>query len=212
MNYLVMPLTKINKNQGMALLYAMLLVSIVLTVSLSLLNITYKQIVLTAISRESQIAHFAALSALDCVIFTDRFFRDPNNKRNDNLDNPFGVFTFDIFSNPPSMTLIVGNPSPTFTCGNAGNEINATEVTAKTDGAIGSADGVFSRYDMIGLGLNGACATVEVRKIRSGDYDNFGEGDSIDDRGKMMIAAFGYNTCNTTSSRLVERRVRTRSR
>ena len=66
--------SKLNKNGGVALLYAVLLVSIVLTISLSLLNITFKQIVLTAVSRDSQIAHFNAWSAVDCIRRTNRFF------------------------------------------------------------------------------------------------------------------------------------------
>ncbi|MBI4136235.1 MAG: hypothetical protein HY481_01655, partial [Candidatus Vogelbacteria bacterium] len=53
-----------NNNRGVALLYAVLLVSVVLTISLSLLNITFKQIVLSAVSRDSQIAHFNAWSAV----------------------------------------------------------------------------------------------------------------------------------------------------
>src|SRR3989344_9069711 len=87
-----MPLIEINKKRGVVLLYAVLMVSIVLTISLSLLNITYKQIVLTAVSRESQVAHFTALSALDCAYFADRSFRDSSG--DDTLPNPFGRFTF----------------------------------------------------------------------------------------------------------------------
>ncbi len=205
-----MALIKINKNHGVVLLYAVLLVSIVLTISLSLLNITFKQIVLTAVSRESQKAHFTALSALDCVTFTDLSFRDPSYKTNDNLDNPFGVFTFDLFSVPSSVTLAVGNSPPplTFTCGNVAGEIVATVINAKAD----SATGIFSRYEMKGSGLAGTCAIVEVMKVRSGDYADFGEGSPVDDRGKVMAAAYGYNTCDTTSPRLVERRARVRSR
>lgn len=201
---------KFNKNQGVALLYAVLLVSIVLTISLSLLNITYKQIVLTAVSRESQVSHYNALSALDCVYFTDRFFRD-GSSGDDTPPNPFGRFTFT--ESGVNLDPAVGNSS-TFSCPNVDGQINASEDLAPGDvSPIGiSANGIISRYKMTGPGLIGSsCATVEVVKVRDGDYADFGEGDATDE-GKVMTTAFGYNTCDVTSSRRVERRARVRSR
>src|SRR3989344_2974774 len=121
-----MPLIEINKKRGVVLLYAVLMVSIVLTISLSLLNITFKQIVLTAVSRESQVAHFNAWSAADCVNRTNRQFKDLANPPNDRSDNPFGWFDF--------ITTGLLNPSPgapsTFTCGDigAGDKIEAEVI------------------------------------------------------------------------------------
>ena len=68
---------------GFVILFAVLLVSIVLTISLSLFNITFKQLVLSNIARESQIAFFAADGAMNCTRYAD--------SQNDS-SNPFGYF------------------------------------------------------------------------------------------------------------------------
>ena len=204
-----MPLIEINKKQGVVLLYAVLMVSIVLTISLSLMNITYKQIILTAVGRESQIAHFTALSALDCAYFTDRSFRDNNG--DDTSPNPFGKFTFSesgVTLDPPT-----GN-SPPFPCASGASLIDAQmDLAPGAVSSIGlSATGIASRYKMTGPGLIGSCAPIEVVKVLSGDFDDFGEGVSVNDVGKVMTTAYGYNTCDVASPRRVERRVRVRSR
>ena len=154
---------KNNKNQGVALLYAVLLVSIVLTISLSLLNITYKQIVLTAVSRESQVAHFNAWSATDCIARTNRKFRNPGSV-DDSLINPFGVFNF---SDDPDTLVPPTGASTTFTCGDAvGDRIEATVISPpNTVQSIGvTATGILSRYKLTGSGLNEACAILGVAK------------------------------------------------
>ena len=58
--------------KGFVLLFAVLLVSIVLTVTLVLLDITLRQLVLSATNRDSQKAYYAAYSGIDCVIYWDR--------------------------------------------------------------------------------------------------------------------------------------------
>jgi len=206
-----MPLIEINKKRGVVLLYAVLMVSIVLTISLSLLNITYKQIVLTAVSRESQVAHFNTLSALDCIYFTDRSFKD--SSYNDTANNPFGQFGFS--ETGVTLNAPVGNPA-SFSCGGVGvGQITATTDVGGAPGAPGglpgtSATGILSRYKMSGPGLGGSCSTVTVVKVLSGDYKDFGEGSGIIDNGKVMTTSLGYNTCDINSSRLVERRARVR--
>lgn len=192
-----------NKNQGVAILYAVLLVSIVLTVSLSLLNISYKQIILTAVNRDSQLAHFNAWSAVDCILRKNRAYSEPFPSINEMDGNPFGYFTYAPFN------LSVGTPVTDFTCG--GGAINVMSETNPT--SVGTA--VISRYQMTGPGLNDACAIVDVAKISSGNYDNYpDESGDPDDTGRIMIAAHGYNSPHPciggTNSRLVERQIRKR--
>ena len=59
------------KNQGFVLLYAVLLVSIVLTISLSLYDITYRQLVLASTVEASQLSFYAADGVRDCIIYWD---------------------------------------------------------------------------------------------------------------------------------------------
>ncbi|MEK7585042.1 MAG: hypothetical protein AAB455_00800 [Patescibacteria group bacterium] len=198
-----MSLIEVNKKHGVVLLYAILLVSIVLTISLSLLNITYKQLILTAVSRESQVAHFTALSALDCAYFTDRFYKD--NTGNDTNVNPFGQVTITESGVSFGGT---GNPDSAFSCGSG--QITKLAVVTAPNHVAGSPDYVISRYNLTGAGLIGSCATVEVVKVVSGDYGDYGEGAGVSDAGKVISTAYGYNTCSNNSSRLVERRARVR--
>lgn len=201
-----------NCNQGVVLLYAVLMVSIILGVSLSLLNITYKQIILTAVSRESQIAHFNAWGAVDCINRANRAFNDFFS--GDDANNPFGRF------NPTDSTLSLPTPpwSPPqliFTCGDGTPEeieIRVDQPAHNNTGPAG-ADGVSSSYKLTGLGLLGGCALVEAVKVESGNYDDFpGEVLGELDDFFFMITALGYNSsgpCDGTGNpRLVERRIR----
>jgi len=201
-----MQFNKIHQNQGVVLLYAVLMVSIVLTISLSLLNITYKQIILTAVSRESQISHFNAWSAVDCVLSINRSFGIQGSL--DEMDtNPFGYFTYN-----PSFNLSVGtDPVTNFICGSGDGQIYA--VVDSNPQSI--ENHVISSYKMTGLGLNNACAIVEIAKVSSGNYDNYpGEPANNDDDERVMISSLGYNgpqpCTGGQNSRLVERRIRKR--
>jgi len=207
--------SKLNKNGGVALLYAVLLVSIVLTISLSLLNITFKQIVLTAVSRDSQIAHFNAWSAVDCIRRTNRFFNKQDEGSIDDKDNnPFGVFKFFPDDLQPASPAWSAGPPPVYTCNANGENIEViVDTPSGIVGGVGpfSALGIYSRYKLTGSGLIGSCAFADVVKVRSGNYAGFPD-DTGDDSMSIMIEAFGYNSshlCNGQSSpRLIERRIR----
>lgn len=68
---------KNNKQQkGFTLLYAVLVSSIVLAASLSIINIALKQHKLSALSRESQVAFYAANTGVDCALYWDVKGRD----------------------------------------------------------------------------------------------------------------------------------------
>ena len=54
-------------SRGFALLLAMVVVSVVLAISLSLLNITLKQYTLSATARDSEISFHAANTMMDCL-------------------------------------------------------------------------------------------------------------------------------------------------
>lgn len=58
--------------RGITLLIAVILSSVVLTVALSLLDITYKQIVLASAAKQSQYAFYTADSAMECALYWDQ--------------------------------------------------------------------------------------------------------------------------------------------
>jgi hypothetical protein len=58
--------------RGITLLIAVILSSVVLTIALSLLNITYKQLVLVSAAKNSQYAFYTADSAMECALYWDQ--------------------------------------------------------------------------------------------------------------------------------------------
>ncbi|MFA6274665.1 MAG: hypothetical protein WCX70_00710, partial [Candidatus Paceibacterota bacterium] len=63
---------KNNKNKGFTLLYAILLTSAVLVVGVSLINIITRQLILTSLNKNSQIAYYNARSVVDCLNYYDQ--------------------------------------------------------------------------------------------------------------------------------------------
>lgn len=61
-------------HRGFTLLTAVVLSSVILTVALALLDVTYKQVLLTSTARQSQYAFYAADSVLECVLYYDQQF------------------------------------------------------------------------------------------------------------------------------------------
>lgn len=59
-----------NSESGFALIMALIISSVVLSIGLSMLSITIKQVDLTATVRESEIAFQAASLAMDCALMT----------------------------------------------------------------------------------------------------------------------------------------------
>lgn len=59
-------------SRGFTLLIAVILTSVLLSVGLALLDISYKQIVLSSTARQSQYAFYAADSAIECALYWDQ--------------------------------------------------------------------------------------------------------------------------------------------
>ena len=59
------------KKKGFTLFYAMLISSLLLAVGLAVLNITFKEFVLSTGARDSETAFYAADSALECALYWD---------------------------------------------------------------------------------------------------------------------------------------------
>lgn len=61
-------------NRGFTLLISIILASVALVVGLSLADVAYKQVLLSGTSRQSQVAFYAADSALECALYYDQKF------------------------------------------------------------------------------------------------------------------------------------------
>jgi hypothetical protein len=58
--------------RGFTLLVAVVLSSVALAIGLSLLNISYKQVLLASAAKQSQNAFYAADSVLECALYFDQ--------------------------------------------------------------------------------------------------------------------------------------------
>ncbi len=65
-------ITPTSNPRGFTLLIAVVLTSVLLSVGLALLDIAYKQVVLSSTARQSQYAFYAADSAMECVLYWDQ--------------------------------------------------------------------------------------------------------------------------------------------
>lgn len=58
--------------RGFALLLAVILASVALSIGLALLDVAYKQVVLASSAKQSQTAFYAADSVMECVLYYDQ--------------------------------------------------------------------------------------------------------------------------------------------
>lgn len=65
-------MTPVQPLRGITLLVAVILSSVVLSVALSLLDITYKQVLLASSAKQSQYAFYNADSAMECALYWDQ--------------------------------------------------------------------------------------------------------------------------------------------
>jgi len=173
-------INKADKQIGFAILYAVLMVSIVLTISLTLLDISYKQLILSSINEESKIAYYAATSAINCALFWDGPARSPDA---DTSYKPFGYFTYDTI--PPVFTPATP-PNKSISC--AGNSV------------LVSQDSGNDRISTFPVNFDdGSAAFVKVIK---------GDGTNDADEGRTLFRVDGYNT-TVAGPRQVQRSIDT---
>lgn len=137
MNYHKNPL---KPNQGYALMLSVLISSVILAIGLGILNIVQKGALLSSISRESQLAFYAADSGGECALYWDRKHAGFSTT----------IFATSTFSSPPSNGVVCGN-----------EDIAQNWIISEVD--ANSAKTTF--YLEYG---NGSCVTVKVVKTNNG--------------------------------------------
>ncbi|MEK7589834.1 MAG: hypothetical protein AAB475_01100 [Patescibacteria group bacterium] len=63
--------SKIKKHKGFAMLYAVLVSSILLSIGLAIFNLTVKELLLSSLGRDSQFAFYAADTGAECALYWD---------------------------------------------------------------------------------------------------------------------------------------------
>lgn len=186
------------KHQGFAILLAILLVSIVLTIGLTLFNITYRQLLLSSLAKESQYAFYASDSAMHCARYYDNL-SDPTQR-------PFGHVSSD--GNTVQFTPSGGG---SIDCGAGPVEV-AEALGAGASPAVYTFILAFPQVDR-----DPVCAQVTVTKYRDPSVTTPpGEGappDAPQIFGRTKITARGYNNyrgeliapCHLDNDRTVER-------
>lgn len=60
-----------NKQRGFAMLYTVVIISLILTISLSISNVSYKQTILSSLAKDSQTAFYQADAGAECGLYYD---------------------------------------------------------------------------------------------------------------------------------------------
>jgi hypothetical protein len=174
------------KQQGVVILFAVLMVSVILTISLGVFNITYRQLVLSSMAKESEIAFAVADSARNCAQYWD----SPGQDKFGYYENtPAGSSDWNFVA-PTSNTLsCFGDPSiPVIT----------------SSGASISTSKFFAIIDIDG---RQTCAMVKVEKheITTGNERST----TITTSGYNMAGSGGGGCVPTNLNRAVERTIQT---
>ncbi len=168
----------IQKNKGFTLLFAMLVATLVVAIGATIISIALRQTILSGTSRESQYAFYAANTAMECARYWDTNVVDGSKKVFPILTEDISVTTTDTAE--CSKYNILQNWEET--------DLDGTKKWT-FDLQISNQENSFA-----GKGFNHTyCAEVIVTKSDNGSVTT------------TTIESKGYNTCDTTNSRRVER-------
>lgn len=156
------------KNQkGYAILFSIVLISAISIITAGLSNSAYKQIMLSSLAKDSQVAFYQADTASDCAFYADLV---------KSVENP-ALFT---------------TPNTSWSCG--GYELRIVPV-------VGDPNGDYSLLEPESLtNARTPCFNIIVDKEQMID----GDGNTII---HTQMKARGYNICNKSNTRTVEREI-----
>ncbi len=148
-----------NKNTGYAILFTVVIVSIISLISLGLSNTTYKQLVLSSLANDSQSSYFQSDTAAECAIYADSI-----------------------------ANITLDTPSP-WSCGvDSRGDNYSLAINISLDGLTYSLTNSLSGERTV------PCFEFDVLKTVSPDT--------------TTIKARGYNSCDKTNIRTVEREIK----
>lgn len=147
--------------RGFTLLIAVVLSSVIVSVSLALLDITYKQVTLASAAAQSQYAFYSADSALECALYFDQ-------KSN----------AFDYYSPLGSSSITCAElPIQDYVTSQSGGTVTTTfTVPCAGGGSRGNVTVTKSSTGATSIFANGynSCANDDVRRIERGIKATYG--------------------------------------
>lgn len=171
------------KKGGFALLYSVLVTSILITIGLSMADIATREIVLSSSGLGSQIAFYAADSGVECALYWD-------------------------IKNPSGKSAFATSTASTISCNGQSIATNSQTVpTNPPQQSLVGGGGIANGTSIFYLDFTGGstplpyCAIVSISKTQNPDPLN---GPRI----LTKIESRGYNTCVTSNPRRVERAIR----
>ncbi len=167
------------KNKAFVLLFSLLISSILLATGLGISRLMVRQITLASLSRESQVAFFAADSGLECALHWNILGKfDPST--------PVGSKSQTIYCN--GATIADANVSVPAGVTDASN-VKCDEFNPPSKNIInGGSESCFT----FSLPRSGACAFVYI--------------DKKDSTGKVTkITSNGYNNCSLAAPNILQR-------
>jgi len=166
-----------NQKKGFVILFAVILTSIILSVSLGLADITYKEISFATSAKNTGEAFFAADTGAECAIYYDYT----------------GAVTLNGFQNPFGYVPTTGNDLPTLNC--------AGKSFGFEDGYSATGPWIFILPE---LGVSGkACAIVTVTKDFNLPNDPDDDVTTVSSKGYNV----GSQSCTSSSPTRVEREI-----
>ncbi len=173
---------KMQKEGGFTLILSIFLATIVLSITMSMMSILYKQLVLSTADRESQIAFYAADTGMECAYYWD--FRGDLS----------GSSTQSIFQRTTQLAVPLSTLAPN--CGGQ-NIFTNTGPTSEPAFATSTLGNIYQTIFYI-TGINGtqSCVYVIVKK------------DEV--QNTTVVESHGQNRCVLGDSRRVERAIQFR--
>lgn len=152
--------------RGVTLLVAVILSSVVLSVALALLDVAYKQQLLSSTSKQSQYAFYSADSAMECALYFDQQqnafdFTAPLPSNNIVCNNL-------AIKNYTSTVAAGGGGSlrtTTFTVTCSGSDVRGTVTVIKSDGTAVCSG---TRHTCMYATGYSSCDTTDPRRIERG--------------------------------------------
>ena len=186
-----------NKDQkGAVLLIAVTVASLVLSIGLGILNITTKEVILSAYNRESNKAFYASNAGIECALFWDISYAKSEPAW---TESPFATSTNPVLTKSEIANSLfcngqILNPHSNF--GAIGIEKGV--ITATTTFKFSTWSTAYGEP----FSIDNPC--VEVTLLKSKETVTGFPQPII----RTRISAIGYNTCNETKKRRVSRGIK----
>lgn len=198
---------------GFALLVATLVSGLFLAISAVIFQIAYLQLLLSSTGRDSQFAFYAADTGAECALYWDRKYSQPSDDGSGSAFNVYNESTADYEgSNRQRIIGSSGSYSDLSPINCSGASINPARLGGSDAGPVYFRQGTFSGAGTLGQtfikfqvtdGASNVRGCVEVVIEKQAENPPATSGPAV----KTIIISRGYNICDITNNRRVERAI-----